>query len=112
MNDKESALKTFTKVDIRIGTILKVYDFPAAKKEAYRLEIDFGVLGIKKSSAQITQLYNKEDLIHQQVLAVVNFPPKQIANFNSQCLVLGVYNNNAVVLLQPEKNVPNGTVVH
>lgn len=100
----------FEKIDIRTGTILEVNDFPGARKPAYQLSIDFGELGIKRSSAQITKLYNKEELIGKQVIAVVNFPVKQIANFFSQCLVLGVYNeNNDVVLLQPTLPVKNGS---
>ena len=100
----------FEKVDIRTGTILEVHDFPGARKPAYQLTIDFGEMGIKKSSAQITALYNKNELIGKQVIAVVNFPVKQIANFFSECLVLGVYNeNNDVVLLQPTLPVKNGS---
>jgi tRNA-binding protein len=99
----------FEKVEIRSGTILEVTDFPKAKKPAYQLKIDFGVLGIKQSSAQITQHYSKEALLGQQVVAVVNFPPKQIANFFSECLVLGVYDTDGhVILLQPEREVENG----
>jgi tRNA-binding protein len=99
----------FEKIDIRSGTILEVNDFPGARKPAYKLSIDFGELGIKKSSAQITSLYKKEELIGSQVVAVVNFPVKQIANFFSECLVLGVYNENKeVVLLQPSLPVQNG----
>lgn len=99
----------FEKVDMRVGTIMDVTDFPAAKKPAYRLVIDFGELGIKSSSAQITALYQKEKLIGKQVIAVVNFPVKQIANFFSECLVLGVYNeDNNVVLVQPSLPVKNG----
>lgn len=99
----------FEKVDIRSGTIVEVADFPEARKPAYQLKIDFGKLGIKKSSAQITGLYAKEDLLNLQVIAVVNFEPKQIANFMSECLVLGIYNmDNQVVLMQPNKPVPNG----
>ncbi len=99
----------FEKIDIRVGTVLVVSDFDKARKPAYQLQIDFGVLGIKKSSAQITSLYKKEDLLGKQVIAVVNFPPKQIANFMSECLVLGVYNaEGEVVLLQPTKPVSNG----
>lgn len=99
----------FEKVEIRSGTILEVTDFPKAKKPAYQLKIDFGALGIKQSSAQITQHYNKEALLGQQVVAVVNFPPKQIANFFSECLVLGVYDTDGhVILLQPEREVENG----
>jgi len=102
----------FEKVDMRAGTILTAEDFTAAKKPAYQLTIDFGELGIKKSSAQITTLYSKDELIGKQVIAVVNFPVKQIANFFSECLVLGVYNeNNDVVLLQPTLPVKNGSKV-
>jgi tRNA-binding protein len=99
----------FEKVEIRSGTIIEVNDFPQAKKPAYRLSIDFGVLGVKQSSAQITHHYSKEELKNKQVIAVVNFPPKQIANFFSECLVLGVYDeNNQVILLRPDKPVANG----
>ena len=102
----------FEKVDIRTGTILEVNDFAGARKPAYQLTIDFGNLGIKKSSAQITALYTKEVLIGKQVIAVVNFPIKQIANFFSECLVLGVYNeNNDVVLLHPSLPVKNGSKI-
>ena len=83
--------------------------FPEAKKPAYKLAIDFGELGIKKSSAQITILYNESDIVGKQVIAVVNFPPKKIAGFVSECLVMGIYNENKdVVLLQPERQVANG----
>jgi tRNA-binding protein len=99
----------FEKIDIRVGTIMEVKDFPKAKKPAYQLTIDFGESGIKKSSAQITALYGKEDLAGKQVVAILNFPPKQIANFQSECLVLGVYTKDqGVVLLQPERSVANG----
>lgn len=99
----------FEKVDMRVGTILEVSDFPKAKKPSYQLKIDFGVAGSRNSSAQITALYTKEELVGRQVIAVVNFPPKQIANFFSECLVLGVYNQkNEVVLLQPSLPVENG----
>jgi len=102
----------FTKVDIRLGTILSAQSFDKAKKPAYQLEIDFGPLGIKKSSAQITQHYKTEDLIGKQIIAVVNFPPKQIANFFSECLVLGVYDNKQqVVLLHPSLSVENGSKI-
>lgn len=101
----------FTKVDLRVGTIVEVNDFPEAKNPAYQLTIDFGGLGIKKSSAQITTLYNKEDLLNRQIVAVVNFPKKQIAKFMSECLVLGAVNKSDVILLNPEHKVPNGTVV-
>ena len=100
----------FSKVDIRIGTVIAVNDFPKAKKPAYQLTIDFGDLGIKKSSAQITEVYGKEDLLHKQIVAIVNFNNKQIANFISECLVLGVANaNNEIVLLQASRPaVKNG----
>lgn len=101
----------FTKVDLRIGTIIEVNDFPKARKPAYQLTIDFGELGIKKSSAQITTLYTKEELLDRQIVAVVNFPKKQIANFMSECLVLGAVNDKDVMLLKPELNVKNGSVV-
>jgi tRNA-binding protein len=103
----------FEKIDIRVGTVLEVNDFPKARKPAYQLLIDFGAeTGIKKSSAQITAHYKKEDLLNRQVIAVVNFPPKQIATFISECLVLGVYDEkNDVVLLQPVSPVANGCKV-
>lgn len=99
----------FEKIDVRSGTIIAAEDFPAAKKPAYQLTIDFGPLGIKRSSAQITHHYRKETLIGKTIVAVVNFPVKQIANFFSECLVLGVYDTEGqVVLLQPERPVANG----
>lgn len=99
----------FEKIDMRVGTILLATDFENARKPSYKLQIDFGALGIKNSSAQITALYKKEELAGRQVIAVVNFPVKQIANFFSECLVLGVYNqDNEVVLLQPSFSVTNG----
>src|SRR5436190_7258585 len=102
----------FEKIDIRAGTILDVNDFPNARKPSYQLSIDFGEQGIKRSSAQLTALYKKEELIGKQVIAVVNFPVKQIANFFSECLVLGVYNENKdVVLLQPSMQVKNGSKI-
>ncbi|TAH19099.1 MAG: tRNA-binding protein [Cytophagales bacterium] len=99
----------FEKVEIRIGTIVEVNDFPKAKNPAYQLKIDFGDFGTKKSSAQITKLYTKEMLAGKQVIAVVNFPPKQIANFISECLVLGVVGaEKEIILLQPERPATNG----
>ena len=100
----------FEKIDMRSGTIINAEEFPNAKKAAYILTIDFGEIGIKKSSAQITALYNKEELLGKQIIAVINFPPKQIANFYSECLVLGVYTvDNKVVLLQPTQQAINGS---
>jgi tRNA-binding protein len=108
----EITFEDFLKVDIRIGTIIEVNDFPKARKPAYQLKIDFGALGIKKSSAQITDLYTKEDLLHKQVSAIVNFKSRQIANFMSECLVLGVYNTDGdVVLLKASKKIKNGEQV-
>lgn len=101
----------FTKVDLRVGTIIKVNYFPEARQPAYQLTIDFGELGIKKSSAQITTLYTKEELLDRQIVAVVNFPKKQIANFMSECLVMGAVNGNDVMLLKPEQKVKNGSTV-
>ena len=99
----------FEKIDIRTVTIIKVDDFPAARKPSYQLQIDFGILGIKKSSAQITELYQKEDLIGKQIIAVVNFPKKQIANFISECLILGIYGDQGeVTLLTSTIVVKNG----
>jgi tRNA-binding protein len=103
------AWSDFEKICLRVGTIVDVQAFPKAKKPAYKLTIDFGQHGIKHSSAQITVLYSRDELIGKQVVAVVNFPPKQIADFFSECLVLGVYNeHNDVVLLQPDRLVQNG----
>lgn len=99
----------FEKVEIRVGTIIEVLDFSEAKNPSYKLKIDFGEFGIKQSSAQITALYAKEELLNKQIAAVVNFPPKQIANFMSECLVLGVIGNSReVILLQPDRKVTNG----
>lgn len=99
----------FTKLDIRVGTIVSAKIFEKARKPAYQLEVDFGEeLSVKKSSAQITDHYKPEDLIGKQVLAVVNFPPRQIANFMSEVLVLGTYSKDGVVLITPDKAVENG----
>jgi tRNA-binding protein len=98
----------FEKVEIRVGTVLEAEIFEKAKKPAYILHIDFGEKGILKSSAQITDHYAPEELVGRQVVAVVNFPPRQIANIQSQCLVLGAVGADGVVLLQPERTVDNG----
>ncbi|MBD1259213.1 tRNA-binding protein [Maribacter polysiphoniae] len=99
----------FAKVDMRVGTIIEVRDFPEAHKPAYQLKLDFGEgIGVKKSSAQLTELYTKEELLGKQVIAVINFPDKQIANFMSECLILGAVAGKEVVLLKPDSSVPNG----
>lgn len=100
----------FEKTEMRVGTIIQVNDFPEARKPAYQLTIDFGTeIGIRKSSAQITKHYTKAELIHRQIIAVVNFPKKQIGKFMSECLVLGsVGNDNDIVLLAPDFKVENG----
>ena len=101
--------RDFEKIDIRCGTVIEAKEFPNAKKPSYQLTIDFGEAGVKRSSAQITHHYKKEELLNKQVIAVINFPVKQIANFFSECLVLGAYDeNNNVVLLQPGHKIPNG----
>jgi len=109
--DNIITFEDFTKVDLRVGTIIEVSDFPEARQPAYQLTIDFGDLGVKKSSAQITTLYKKEDLVNRQIVAVVNFPKKQIANFMSECLVLGAVDGKDVILLNPENQVKNGLTV-
>ena len=102
----------FTKIDIRTGTVIAAEEFAGLKKPAIKLEIDFGVLGILKSSAQLTKLYQPADLVGKQIAAVVNFPPKQIKNFFSECLVLGVYGEDgAVTLLSVDKPVENGAKI-
>lgn len=105
----EITFEDFLKIDIRTGTIVEVNDFPKARKPAYQLKIDFGDLGIKKSSAQITDLYTKDELLNKQVSAIINFKSRQIANFISEVLVLGIYNTDRnVVLLQTSKPIKNG----
>jgi tRNA-binding protein len=99
----------FERIDIRTGTIIEAKDFPEARSPAYQLHIDFGAeIGIKKTSAQITRLYSKVELKGKQVVAVVNFPPKQIANFLSECLILGAVDGKDVTLLHPSLKVENG----
>ncbi len=106
----EISWNDFEKVEMRVGTIISVQDFPKANKPAYIMEIDFGSdLGVRRSSAQITLRYSQEDLLNKQIVAVVNFPKKQIANFMSECLVLGaVGSKNDIVLLNPDFKVENG----
>jgi len=101
----------FQKLDIRVGRVVDVQDFPEARKPAYKLTIDFGPLGLKRSSAQITDRYTKEDLMNRLVVAVVNFPPKQIATFMSEVLVLGAMEESGVVLLRPDHDVELGTKI-
>jgi export-related chaperone CsaA len=103
--------KDFEQVDIRIGTIISANELKNARKAAFVLEIDFGNIGIKKSSAQITDLYQKETLIGKQILAVLNFPKKQIGNIQSECLVLGSHSSKGVLLLSSKKQVKNGSKV-
>ncbi len=110
--EKIITFEDFTKIDLRVGTIIEVNDFPEARNPAYQLTIDFGDLGIKKSSAQITTLYSKADLQNRQIVAVVNFPKKQIAKFMSECLVMGAVKDDDVYLLQPESKVKNGSLVN
>ena len=98
----------FSKVEMRVGTIIEAEFFKEARKPALKVKVDFGDMGIKKSSAQITDLYEPLDLLGRQVVAVVNFRPKQIANFMSECLILGVMGSEEVVLLQPDRKVTNG----
>ena len=110
--EKEGMMAVFSdfeKIDIRVGTVISAKVFEKARKAAYILELDFGEeIGIKKSSAQITEHYKPEDLVNKQVLAIVNFPPKQIADFYSEVLVLGTYSERGVVLIRPDKEVKNG----
>lgn len=106
---KMAKFEDFMNLDIRVGTIVQAEEFEKARRPAYKLLIDFGKeIGIKKSSAQITELYRCEDLIGKQILAVINFPPKQIADIISEVLVLGIYSERGVVLIVPDDNVNNG----
>jgi len=102
----------FEKIDMRCGTIVEVHDFPEARKPAYKVIVDFGSqIGRLKSSAQITSLYTKDDLLGRQVMAIVNFPPKQIGPFISECLLCGFYTKDGVVLAQPDRKIENGAVL-
>ncbi len=107
---KEISWQDFEQVELRTGTIIEVHDFPEARKPAWKLLIDFGDdIGTRKSSAQITDLYNKEELMGKQIIAVINFPPKQIGPFISECLVTGfTRDNGSVVLAIPDKTTANG----
>jgi tRNA-binding protein len=99
----------FMKIEMRVGTIVAAEVFEGVRNPAYKIQVDFGEFGVRKSSAQITHLYQPAELIGRQVIAVINFPPKQIANIKSECLILGaVGDGKDVILLQPERNVPNG----
>lgn len=105
----EISWEDFTKIEMRIGTILKAENFAEVKNPAYKMTIDFGEYGIRKTSAQITKLYLPEDLVGKQIVAVMNFPPKQIANMMSECLVLGGVEGKKVTLINPDQKVENGT---
>ena len=99
----------FQKIDMRVGKIIEVEDFPEARVPAYKMKVDFGESGIKVTSAQLTKLYTKENLLHRQIIAVVNFPPKRIAGFKSEILILGVMKEEGeVILLQPDREAPLG----
>lgn len=107
---KEINWKDFEKVELRVGTVIEVQDFPEARSPAYKIKADFGSeIGVKKTSARVTELYSKKDLLGKQILGVVNFPPKQIGSFMSEFLLTGFYNNDKqVVLAVPDKNLENG----
>jgi len=112
MINKEIQWSDFSKVEMRIGTILTAEVFEEARNPSYKMTIDFGEFGIKKTSAQITKLYQTKDLIGKQIVAVVNFPPKQIANIMSECLILGgLGDDKDVILIQPDQKVKNGTKI-
>lgn len=104
-----ATFKDFQELDIRVGQIVDAQPFHEARNPAYKLRVDFGeVIGIKKSSAQVTECYSCNELIGKQVLGVINFPPRQVANFMSEVLVLGIYGDEGVVLIRPDKKVQNG----
>ncbi len=105
----EISFGDFLKIDMRVGRIISAEDFPKARKPAYKIKVDFGEkIGTKQTSAQLTKLYSKEELLGKQVIAVVNFPPKQVADFSSEVLILGAMCDDGVVLLQPEREAPLG----
>lgn len=107
------SIDDFFRIDIRVGTIIRAQGFPEARKPAYRLWIDFGELGVRQSSAQITQLYQPEELVGRQVVAVVNFPPRKVAGFRSEVLVLGAATQNgSITLLAPDAYAPDGERIH
>ncbi len=111
-----ASIDDFFQLDLRVGTVLRAEPFAKARKPAYKLWIDFGPLGVKQSSAQVTVRYRPEDLVGRQVVAVVNFPPRQVADFRSEVLVLGAADNagneGAIVLLSPDAYVPDGNRIH
>ena len=110
---KEITWAQFESVELRAGTIVEVNDFPEARSPAYQIHVDFGELGVRKSSAQVTEHYTKEELLGKQILAVVNFPPKQIGPFMSECLITGLPDEEGkVVLISPDKTVPNGVKLY
>lgn len=112
MQEKQLAWNEFIKVEMRVGTIISAEEFKELRNPAYKIIIDFGEFGKRKTSAQLTELYKAKEIIGKQVIAVVNFPPKQIANMMSECLILGgVGKNNEVTLIQPERKVENGTKI-
>jgi len=112
LNEKELTWDEFMKVEMLVGTIISAENFDEARNSAFKMSVDFGDKGIKKTSAQITTIYNPEELLGKQVVAVVNFPPKQIANIMSECLVLGaIGENKEVVLIEPDRKIVNGTKI-
>ena len=112
MQEKQLAWNEFIKVEMRVGTIISAEEFKELRNPAYKIIIDFGEFGKRKTSAQLTELYKAKEIIGKQVIAVVNFPPKQIANMMSECLILGgVGKDNEVTLIQPERKVENGTKI-
>jgi tRNA-binding protein len=106
---KQISWTDFEQIELRVGTIIEVEDFPEARKPAYKVKVDFGPdIGVKKSSAQVTDFYSKEELLGKQIVGVVNFPPKQIGPMRSEFLLTGFYRDDGVVLAVPEREVPNG----